>query len=51
MVVQSYQHLPHLNLPVGAGTKSSYMSGLTDTGARLNLGKKSVSSIIRRASR
>ena len=33
-----FQKLPHLNFPIGEGPKTSYMSGLTDTGAGLNLG-------------
>ena len=33
-----YQQLPYLNLPIGEVTKSSYMSGLDNTGAGLNLG-------------
>ena len=32
-----YQQLPHLNFPIGEGPKSSYMSGLADTGSGLNL--------------
>ena len=31
------QHLPHLNFPIIEVPKSSYMSGLDDTGAGLNL--------------
>ena len=37
-VVQMSQQLPHLNLPIVEGKKSSYMSSLADAGARLNLG-------------
>ena len=32
-----YQELPYMNFPIGEGPKSSYMSGLADTGADLNL--------------
>ena len=32
------QQFPHLNFPIGEGTKPSYMSGLYDTGAGLNYG-------------
>ena len=38
VVVQMYQQLLYLKLPIGEGPKSSYMSGLDDTGAGLNLG-------------
>ena len=33
-----YQQFLHLNLPIREVPKSSYMSGLADTGAGLNLG-------------
>ena len=36
-VVQLSHQLPHMNFPIGEGNKSSYMSGLADTGAGLNL--------------
>ena len=32
------QQLPYLNFPIGEGSKSSYIYGLGNTGARLNLG-------------
>ena len=32
-----YQELPYMNFPIGEGPKLSYMSGLADTGADLNL--------------
>ena len=32
------QKFPHLNLPMGEGLKLSYVFGLDDTGAGLNLG-------------
>ena len=38
MVVQISQQLLHLNFPIGEGEKTSYMSGLADTGAGLNCG-------------
>ena len=38
VAVQIYQQLPHLDLPIGEGPKSSYISALSDTGARLNYG-------------
>ena len=37
-VVKMSQQLPHLNFHIGEGPKSSYISRLSDTGARLNLG-------------
>ena len=37
VVVQVFQNLTHINFPIGEGPKSSYMSGLTDAGYRLNL--------------
>ena len=36
-VLQMSQQLPHLNFPIGEGQKSSYMSGLANKGAGLNL--------------
>ena len=37
VVAQMYQELPYMNFPIGEGPKSSYMSGLADTGSDLNL--------------
>ena len=37
VVVKMSQKLPHLNLPIGEGPKSSYMSGLDNTVSGLNL--------------
>ena len=37
-LVQMSQQLPHLNFPIRDGPKISYMSGVDDTGAGLNLG-------------
>ena len=34
-VIQMYQHLLHINFPIGEGPKSSHMSGLADTGSVL----------------
>ena len=36
-MVQTSQQLVHLKFPIGEGQKSSYMSGLANTGASLNL--------------
>ena len=36
-VVQMSQQLPHLKFSIGEGEKPPYISGLADTGARLNL--------------
>ena len=38
VVVQISQHLPHLNFPIVEVPQSSYISGLADSGVRLNLG-------------
>ena len=38
VLVKMSQQLPHMDFSIGEGPKTSYMSGLDDTGVGLNLG-------------